>query len=103
MERSNASSFTAYLKEKQRLRAAQQPPPAGATPLSLLQVLADASGHQLPVKDLQSASGMFFTDFAEALKSLKQSGYLTLSGPPAEEVAGLTPLGENVAQLARPR
>ena len=103
MERSNANSFTAFLKEKQRLKSMRQPPQQGATPLSILNVLAEAPQQQMPVQELQAASGMSFTGFAEALKALQESGYLALSGPPGGESAVLTPLGVDVAGLARPR
>jgi len=102
MERAKADSFSAYLREKQRLKSARQPQ-RGVTPLSLLSRLADAPQQQMPVRDLQAASGMSFTDFAGALKALGDSGYIALSGPPANEVANLTPLGESVTVLAKPR
>jgi hypothetical protein len=44
---------------------------------------------------------MSFSDFAEALKSLGDSGYLTLAGAPGNEAATLTKLGEDVSRLAR--
>ena len=99
MERANPNSFTAYLEAKQRLHP---PPPAaaGATPLSLLFKLAEAG--QMPLAELQSASGMGFGEFAAALKNLGDSGYLTVSGAPGHEVAKLTTLGEDVSRLARP-
>lgn len=104
MERSKADSFTAFLKEKQRLKASREPQQQGATPLSLLNVLAEAPQQRMLVQDLQAASGMSFTGFAEALKALQESGYLTMGGgPPGVEAVVLTPLGLNVAELARPR
>jgi len=103
MERSKADSFTAFLKEKQRLKSMRQPQQQGATPLTLLNVLAEAPQQQMLVQELQAASGMSFTGFAEALKALQESGYLALSGPPGGETAVLAPLGLNVAGLARPR
>ena len=103
MERSKADSFTAFLKEKQRLRSMRQPQQQGATPLSILNVLAEAPQRQMPVQELQAASGMSFAGFAEALKALQESGYLALSGPPGGESAVLTPLGVDVASLASPR
>ena len=98
-----ADSFTALLKEKQRLKKMQQPPQQGATPLSLLTELAAAPQQQMAVHDLQTASGMSITSFADALKTLQGSGYLTLSGTPPDEVATLTALGADVAQLTRAR
>jgi hypothetical protein len=96
----NADSFTAYLEAKQRLKPS--PPPAtGATPLSLLFKLEESG--QMPLAELQSASGMAFGEFASAVSDLGKSGYLEVSGDPGHEVAKLTSLGENVASLARPR
>lgn len=103
MERSKADSFTAFLVERQRLRSIRQPHQGGATPFTLLQILADAPQQQMLVQDIQAASGMSFTSFADALKVLQDSGYLALSGPPGSESAVLTPLGVEVAGLARPR
>ena len=94
-----ADSFTAYLEAKQRLQSSA-PTAAGATPLSLLFKLAEAG--QMPLADLQAASGMAFGEFAAAVKDLGNSGYLTVSGEPGHENAELTPLGENVARLAQP-
>jgi DNA-binding IclR family transcriptional regulator len=104
MERSKADSFTAYLQEKQRLEKAERPAPvAGGTALSLLGALAEASERRMALAELQTASGMTFADFAEALKRLQASGYVTVSGAPGGETAELTRLGEDVAELARPR
>ncbi|MGO8819412.1 MAG: hypothetical protein ACLQVG_32670 [Terriglobia bacterium] len=99
MERATPNSFTAYLEAKQRLQPSG-PAAAGSTPLSLLFKLAEAG--QMPLADLQSASGMAFGEFATALKSLGDSGYLTVSGAPGHEAAKLTALGEDVSRLAHP-
>jgi len=99
MERPKADSFTAYLEAKQRLQPST-PTATGATPLSLLFKLAD--GGEMPLAELQGASGMPFEQFAAAIKDLDNSGYLTISGVPGQEVAKLSPLGENVSRLARP-
>ena len=104
MERSKADSFTAYLQEKQRLEKAERPAPAaGGTALSLLGALAEAPERPMALAELHTASGMTFGDFAEALKRLQASGYVTISGAPGGETAELTRLGEDVAELARPR
>lgn len=100
MERSKADSFTAFLEAKQRLKSSARPA-SGGTPLTLLSKLAEAPNQQMPVTELMAASGMPFGDFAEALKSLGDLGYLTLTGPPSNEVSQLTKLGEDVARLAR--
>ena len=99
MERAKPDSFTAYLEAKQRLQPSA-PDAAGVTPLSLLFKLAEVG--EMPLVELQDASGMPFAEFAAAVKDLGNSGYLTLSGGPGHEVAKLTPLGENVSRLARP-
>ena len=101
MARAKADSFTTFLEEQQRLKSSA-PAATGATPLTLLFRLAEAPGLQMPVAEQMTAGGMSFTDFADALKNLKESGYLTLSGPPTREVATLTRLGEDVSRLARP-
>jgi DNA-binding IclR family transcriptional regulator len=102
MERSKADSFSAYLQEKQRLeKATRSASAAGGTALALLGALAEASDRRMTLAELQAASGMTFGGFAEALKRLQASGYLTVSGAPGKETAELTRLGEDVAELAR--
>ena len=101
-ERAKADSFTAFLEARERQRSST-PPVTGVTPLTLLFKLAEAPGLAMPVTQLAAASGMPFTDFADALKNLGESGYLRLSGPPSREVATLTRLGEDVARLAQPK
>jgi len=105
-ERAKADSFTAFLEARERQRSStppSTPPVTGVTPLTLLFKLAEAPGLAMPVTQLAAASGMPFTDFADALKNLGESGYLSLSGPPSREVATLTRLGEDVARLAQPK
>jgi predicted transcriptional regulator len=99
MERLKSDSFTAYLEAKQRMDQARKPSPGG-TAFSLLTLLADAPAKQMPVTELMAASSMAFGPFADALKSLGDLGYLTLSGQPGSEVATLTKLGEEVSHLA---
>jgi hypothetical protein len=130
MARLNADSFTAFLEAEQSRKAnalktspaasasgdAPESRPAltsleraaspaaaasGGTSLSLLVTLARAPRQQKPVAELMAASGMSFGDFAGALKSLGDLGYLTLAGPPGNEVTSLTKLGEDVSRLAR--
>jgi hypothetical protein len=104
MERSKADSFTAYLQEKQRLERADAPATqaSGGTALSVLGALAAAPAERMALVELQAASGMTFGDFAEAIKRLQASGYMTVSGGPGSETAELTRLGEDVAKLSRP-
>jgi predicted transcriptional regulator len=105
MQRPKADSFTTFLEAQERLKSAagSAAPVTGVAPLTVLFKLAEAPKAQMPVTELMAASGMAFADFAEALKNLKESGYLTLSGPPSNETAALTKLGEDVARLARPK
>jgi len=92
-------SYTAYLETKQRNKQIR-PTTAGGTTFSLLRILAGASDKQMSVTNLMAASSMAFGEFAEALKSLGELGYLTLSGSPSNEVATLTRLGEEIANLS---
>ena len=100
MERLKSESFTAYLETRQRLEQVQKPA-AGGTAFSLLTLLAAAPDKQMPLASLMSASAMPFDAFSDAVKSLGELGYLTLSGAPGQQVATLTRLGEGVSALAR--
>lgn len=95
---SKADSFSAYLEAMQRSKSA---PASNGTPLSLLNALAGAEKKSMPLTDLMSAGGMEFPEFAEALKTLRDSGYLTLGGTPSAPVVTLTSQGEEVSRLAR--
>jgi hypothetical protein len=98
---SKADSFSAFLEAKQKSRSSA--PNSAGTSLSLLSALAGAQQNTLGLTELMTASGMGFTEFADALKNLKDSGYLALSGPPNAEMATLTPLGEGVFRSLSPR
>jgi predicted transcriptional regulator len=100
MDQPKTDSFTAYLEAKQRMEQARKPATGGSA-FSLLTLLADAPAKQMPVTELMAASSMAFGPFADALKSLADLGYLTLTGQPGSEVAALTKLGEEVSQVAR--
>ncbi len=99
MERPKSDSFTTFLESRQRRKTSEQAT-TGNTALALLFKLADAQNHQMPVTDLMSATEMSFTDFADALKGLRESGFIALSGPKSE-IATLTNQGEDLARLAR--
>ena len=105
MERLKADSFTAFLEAQESQKVSAQKtslaaPASGGTALTLLFRLAQAPKKQMPVAELMASSGLAFTDFAEALKSLGDLGYLTLAGPPGNELASLTKLGDDVSRLA---
>ena len=97
-QQSKAGSFSAYLGAWEQSK--QNPPASSGTAMTLLQLLAAAEQKQMTLSDLMTASGMAFIDFGESLKNLKDSGYLTLSGSGSNEIAKLTPLGEDVSRLA---
>ena len=97
MAQSKADSFSAYLGAWEQSKASA---PASSAASTLLRVLAAAEQKQMTLNDLFPASGLAFFDFGEALKNLRQSGYVTLSGSPSAEMVKLTPLGEDVARLA---
>ena len=104
MERPKAGSFSTFLEEGQRLKSNANsmnaaPEPA---PLTLVFKLAAVVNGQMKTSELKVASRMSVSGFADALKSLAESGYITISGPQNEEVAILTKMGEDVARLARP-
>jgi predicted transcriptional regulator len=96
MQQSKADSFSAFLEAKQRNKSSA--PTSTGTSLALLNALANADQQQMQVTELMSASGMSIMDFGDALKSLKESGYLTLSGAPGAETAKLTTLGEDISR-----
>jgi hypothetical protein len=97
-QQSKAESFSAYLGAWEQSK--QNSPASSGTPMTLLQLLAAAEQKQMTLSDLMTASGMTFIPFGENLKNLKDSGYLTLSGSGNDEIAKLTPLGEDVSRLA---
>ncbi|MGA3044105.1 MAG: hypothetical protein ABSF54_25295 [Bryobacteraceae bacterium] len=102
MGQSGTNSFTTYLREMQRWKKQKQAAPvAPGTAFSVLALLAGNAGLPMSLSDLQAASGMNFTEFAESIKRLQESGYITLSGAPASESAQLTEFGAEVASLAR--
>ena len=74
---------------------------SAVSPLTLLEILA-RQGTSLPIADLQTLSGMEPTRYREALKSLRDAGYLSIEGPALDEVVRLTDKGAEVARLARP-
>jgi hypothetical protein len=89
----------AYL-EYANQRAAQQR--ANASPLTLLEILARQSRQALPVFDLQGQGGMEPSRYGEALKSLRDAGYIAIEGEAPEQVVRLTDAGAGVVRLARP-
>ena len=95
-----AGSFLPFLESSQRERLPHQPAPA--SPLALLEILARQSQQSLPMFDLQTLGGMEPSRYAEALKGLKDAGYITIEGEAPEQVVRLAASGAGVVRLARP-
>ena len=92
-------SFTPYLEYAERDKDRQQP---ALSPLSLLEILSAQVNMVLSMAALQSLSGMDPGRYREALKSLRDAGYVAIEGPSLEEMVKLTDQGYAVARLARP-
>lgn len=92
-------SFLPFLEAENRRVERQR---AKASPLTLVEILARRSGQTLPIFDLQGQSGMDPSRYAEALKSLRDAGYIEITGEAPEQTVGLTERGGEVARLAQP-
>ena len=86
--------------EAENRRAEQLRPKA--SPLTLLETLSRQAGRSLSMFDLQAQSGMEPARYADALKSLKDAGYIAFEGEAPEQVIRLTDGGAEVVKLARP-
>jgi len=85
--------------EAENKRAEQR---AKASPLTLLEILSRQSKQALPIFDLQGRSGMEPSRYGEALKGLKDAGYIAIEGEAPEQIVRLTDGGAGVVRLARP-
>jgi DNA-binding IclR family transcriptional regulator len=92
-------SFTPYLEYAQRDRIA--PERAAASPLTLLEILGRRDDAAMPLSDLQTLSAMDPARYRDALKSLRDAGYIEVEGPALDETVRLTGKGAEVARLAR--
>ncbi len=95
--KSKPGSFLPFLEARREAR-----PPAPPSPLTLLEILANHAFRSLPLFELQTRSGMEPSRYGEALKNLRDAGYITISGDAPEQNVYLTESGATVAQLARP-
>jgi hypothetical protein len=95
----NPGAFLPYLEAENRRSEEQR---AKASPLTLLEILNRQSKPTLPIFDLQAKSGMEPLRYADALKSLREAGYITIAGEAPEQTVGLTDRGAEVVRLARP-
>jgi DNA-binding IclR family transcriptional regulator len=85
-----------YVNREKRAR------PTPASPLTLLEILARRSQQSLPLFELQTQSGMEPSRYSEALKSLRNAGYIEFIGEGFEGLIQLTSSGAQVVQLAQP-
>src|SRR5882724_5157118 len=93
-------SFLPFLEYEQRVK--QSSPPAPASPITILEILARQVQLTLPIGDLQSLSGMDPSRYRDALKSLSDAGYVVVEGSALDAVVRLTDKGKEVSHLARP-
>jgi len=91
-------TFLPYMEYKRKLDERQPK----ASPITLLEILARQARQALPMFDLQTQSGMEPSRYGEALKSLRDAGYITIDGEAPEQSVQLTESGGKVVQLARP-
>lgn len=96
-------SFAPYLEYMQRdQRNLCAHSPSAPSPLTLLEILARQVQTSLPLPDLQTLSGMDPARYREALKTLRETGYISIEGPALEEIVKLTEKGADIGRLARP-
>ncbi len=95
-----AGSFLPFLESSQRERLPNQSAPS--SPLALLEILARQAQQSLPIFDLQTLGGIEPSRYAEALRGLKDAGYITIADEAPEQVVRLTASGAGVVRLARP-
>jgi hypothetical protein len=73
-----------------------------SSPLTLLEVLLRHPQQTLAMFDLQAQGNMEPVRYGEALKSLRNAGYITIEGEVPEQVVRLTTSGAEVVRLAQP-
>jgi hypothetical protein len=98
--KSKAGSFLPFLEASRRKESIPQSAPG--SPLTLLEILARQTQQALPLFDLQTLGNMPPSRYAEALKSLRDAGYIAIAGEAPEQIVQLTDSGFQVSQLARP-
>ncbi len=85
--------------EYENQRAEQRPK---ASPLAVLEILFRQPQQALRIFDLQGPSGMDPVRYADALKGLRDAGYITIEGEAPEQTVSLTERGREVVRLAKP-
>jgi DNA-binding MarR family transcriptional regulator len=73
-----------------------------ASPLALLAILSQQTSQSLPIFELQAQSAMEPSRYGDALKSLRDAGYIEIEGEPLAESIRLTDQGAVVVRLAKP-
>ena len=91
-------TFLPYLESENR-RDEQRAKPS---PLALLEILSRQSSRDLHIFELQAQSAMDPARYGEALKSLRDAGYITIEGESLAETIRLTDKGAEVVRLAKP-
>lgn len=94
-------SFLPFLEFEQRNKQPAQSVPS-ASPITLLEILCRQVQRTLPLADLQTLSGMDSARYRDALKNLRDAGYVLIEGPALDEMVRLTDKGAEAAALARP-
>ena len=92
-------TFLPYMEAVNREKRTQPKP---VSPLTLLELLARHVQQSLPLFELQTQSGMEPSRYSEALKSLRNAGYIEFVGDGLDGVIRLTPSGAQVVQIAQP-
>ena len=92
---SRVGSFAPYLDA---LNSRQSlPVTSHSEALALLTELARVDNRSL--QDLQSISGLTFSEFADAIKWLQDGQFVTVSGAPGQEIVSLTASGRTLGSL----
>ncbi len=100
MDKPALGTFGAYLEQREKLGWSKHAAPK-VSAVGLLGILAQGPNRTLPVSDLMAKSGMGFSEYAEALKSLETAGLIALTGAAVEQMVELTSKGEEVALLSQ--
>jgi hypothetical protein len=96
-QKGTGDSFGTFLEGLKRREESRATP--GGAPLKILTILLE-QGPQ-PVPDLMTKSTAEFGEFAAALKSVREAGLVSMTGPAGREEVKLTSDGEQIARMAR--
>jgi predicted transcriptional regulator len=92
-------TFLPYMEYAKQVGLGERKP---ASPLTLLEILAQRKDQSLPLFDLQTQSNMEPSRYREALKSLQEAGFIVYEGEGLEGSIRLTPTGAQVVRIAKP-